>query len=680
MLISTVGASRRSPSVAAFGWCSSSVSAASSSARRNASAWPTRTRAEGPGGVVDQVGQRLRHRRPRDRPDELVHLDRRPAGVERAAYGPGREPVDGRAAARLDVGDQLQPPGQLRLQRAGRDRGQVGLEQHVVDRRRAAAPARPVVAPSRRRRRAASGRTTPARRAPASPERRSPRRPPTRPGRRGCAGRRGRSHSTRCDQRRHAGPGGQHRRPARAPPARRASSARVSTWWHAGQLGGERVPGLARGVAGADQPGQPRALQPGAAPAPAQRSAVGRARPGVEGVGRDPDAGCRRVRPRSTAARRPRRPRPAGRRSARRRAARRRWPAGRGRRARRCAAPRAAAAPHWSSSSSTRRTASKAAPAAARSTMRLAALGRWPARAARRPASAVVWPPRSASPTSPGSTTAPPLRGHQQPVGEQLLGRAWRRPRAARCAGRRRWSPRRPASRTCSSSARAGGESAVEPGGDLVGGQRVGRDRPQAADPGRAGRQRLGHGRSAAARPAGSPRPGPGRAAGRARRAPTPASPWTTSTSVVGAGLADDDEGIKDTELEPVQLVERAQDRGPGGRPRGQLAGVVRGRSGEIGALVEQTGQPVVRPAAQLVGERAVRRRGHPSHATGPGAGGAAVSTASGPAWSFRGGDWFGIFGPQRDRRTAAVREGPGRRGCGSWSTTAPASTRPSTP
>ena len=96
-------------------------------------------RAERAGGVVDQVGQRLRHRRTRHRPDEVVHLDRRPAGVERPPYRPGREPVDRRAAARLDVGDQLQLAGQLRLQRTGRDRRQVGLEQHVVDRRRAAA-------------------------------------------------------------------------------------------------------------------------------------------------------------------------------------------------------------------------------------------------------------------------------------------------------------------------------------------------------------------------------------------------------------------------------------------------------------------------------------------------------------------------------------------------------------
>jgi hypothetical protein len=41
--ISTVGAMRRSPSDPALGWCNSSVSAASSSARRNDSAWPTRT-------------------------------------------------------------------------------------------------------------------------------------------------------------------------------------------------------------------------------------------------------------------------------------------------------------------------------------------------------------------------------------------------------------------------------------------------------------------------------------------------------------------------------------------------------------------------------------------------------------------------------------------------------------
>ena len=41
----------------------------------------------------------------------------------------------------------------------------------------------------------------------------------------------------------------------------------------------------------------------------------------------------------------------------------------------------------------------------------------------------------------------------------------------------------------------------------------------------------------------------------------------------------------------------------------------MRGRSGEIGTFVEQPGQPIVRPAAQLVGERSVPGRGHPAHA-----------------------------------------------------------------
>ena len=87
VLTSTVGAIRRSPSEAACGWCSSSVSAASSSARRNASACPTRTVPKRAGGVVDEVGQRLRHRGARDRRARNSWIStRRPAGVERAAH------------------------------------------------------------------------------------------------------------------------------------------------------------------------------------------------------------------------------------------------------------------------------------------------------------------------------------------------------------------------------------------------------------------------------------------------------------------------------------------------------------------------------------------------------------------------------------------------------------------
>ena len=91
-------------------------------------------RAERPRGVVDEVRQRLRHGRPRDRGQELVQLGGGPPDVERPPDRGRGEAVDGATAARLDLGDQLEPPGQGRLQRPGRDGGQVGLEQHVVDR------------------------------------------------------------------------------------------------------------------------------------------------------------------------------------------------------------------------------------------------------------------------------------------------------------------------------------------------------------------------------------------------------------------------------------------------------------------------------------------------------------------------------------------------------------------
>ena len=65
-------------------------------------------RAEGPGRVVDQVGQRLRDRRTRDGVEERVHLVRGPAGVERAPDRRRREAVDGRLPAGLDVGQQVQ--------------------------------------------------------------------------------------------------------------------------------------------------------------------------------------------------------------------------------------------------------------------------------------------------------------------------------------------------------------------------------------------------------------------------------------------------------------------------------------------------------------------------------------------------------------------------------------------
>src|SRR5204862_2694348 len=75
-------------------------------------------------------------------------------------------------------------------------------------------------------------------------------------------------------------------------------------------------------------------------------------------------------------------------------------------------------------------------------------------------------------------------------------------------------------------------------------------------------------------------------------------------------GLTRGDEGIHYTQLEPGQQVERTRYGRPGRRSRGELARVLRGRSGEIGTLAEQPGEPVVRPATELVGERSVRRPG----------------------------------------------------------------------
>ena len=76
---------------------------------------PDPDRAERAGGVVDEVASAAAGPASRDtESSELVDLDRRPADVERAADRPGREAVDRRPAARLDVGDQLQLAGERR--------------------------------------------------------------------------------------------------------------------------------------------------------------------------------------------------------------------------------------------------------------------------------------------------------------------------------------------------------------------------------------------------------------------------------------------------------------------------------------------------------------------------------------------------------------------------------------
>ena len=85
------------------------------------------------GHVVDEVAERLRDGRTGVRGEERVQIGRGLSGVQRAAYGARREPVDRRPALRLDVREDGQRVGEGAFQRAGRDGGQVGLEQDVVE-------------------------------------------------------------------------------------------------------------------------------------------------------------------------------------------------------------------------------------------------------------------------------------------------------------------------------------------------------------------------------------------------------------------------------------------------------------------------------------------------------------------------------------------------------------------
>ena len=87
-----------------------------------------------PGDVVDQVVQRLRHRRAGGLGEEVVQVRRRPAGVQRPPDAGLRDPEDRGAAGGLDVGDHREGVGQLGDQRAGGDQREVGLGEHVVDR------------------------------------------------------------------------------------------------------------------------------------------------------------------------------------------------------------------------------------------------------------------------------------------------------------------------------------------------------------------------------------------------------------------------------------------------------------------------------------------------------------------------------------------------------------------
>ena len=554
MLIRTVGAIRRSPRVLALGWCRSSVERRLVVGAQERLGVPDPDGAEGPSGVVDQVGQRLRDRGPRHRGDEVVHLHRGPADVERAPYGSGGEAVDGRAAAGLDVGDQLQLPGQVGLQRAGRDGRQVGLEQHVVDRRRqqlveAASGLRLVVgqqAPGVRRQpaerdQAESGRLGDRPRelvgAGAGPARPEPLDP--------------------LHQRRGAGAGGEHaaglevRRAGRAPSVGPRPGAR----WRA------RGPGRSTSC----RPGPGSRPVPGAGGSPARRAPAppSARRWAWRSTGRRHRSGSTRVAVRAGGGRQ----QPGGGRDLDQQGGGRLVDvqvAGGGPQ---IAYAEAAAAqrPGWSvpplsSNSSIRRTTSKAAPAAARSTIVGATRRRSPARGYvdrldGRAASAQRQPDLAGQHV--GAATA----WDQQPVGEQLLGRAagfLGRDGVPGGAGRRGPAGVEDVLEQGPGRRRQRRRSGARPRQIAGGSVEIGR-RP--LTPGVPGRQGLGHGAHGPQSLGGLPRQREVQQPVERRSSPTSGSALTMLSESGRAGLTDDDEGIKDAELAPGQLVERAQYR-----------------------------------------------------------------------------------------------------------------------
>ena len=247
-------------------------------------------------------------------------------------------------------------------------------------------------------------------------------------------------------------------------------------------------------------------------------------------------------------------------------------------------------------------------PAAARSTMRLVAVRGRRARARRRPAPA--WCARRAArgPTSPGSTTTPPPRGtsslrassssagvrgvrgqHGVPrgAGGRPRRRCRRRARAAR-------GPARTARRAAARPPPAGGGSAERGCSPLS---------PAAAPPPSPSATPLS-GAQALRR---TPRPGPGRAA--ARSAASTSAGVGAHERATQFGRVVWPATTRASRTESSSRVSWSRARSSEARvaareaswPKSCGAGVARsGRSSE------QAGQPLVRPAAQLVGEGAV--------------------------------------------------------------------------
>ncbi len=259
--------------------------------------------------------------------------------------------------------------------------------------------------------------------------------------------------------------------------------------------------------------------------------------------------------------------------------------------------------PQWSSSSSTRRTASKAAPAAVRSTRAegrgvVTRVGGEVGPRRRRPAATQREPHLARHVHEPVAT------GDEKPVGEQLLGGG--RGRSGTYVGQR-------GSRASGSTLRVdvleqgprGRRDLGQPALHLLG-RGVAGERPDPADA-RSGatREALRDARERA-HPAGR-LPGDGQVDKPFQRRRNGAGLGEDERGeLVRGGLTRHHEGIKNSELEAVQPVERARQRGARGGAGREMRGVVRGGSGEIGTIAEQPGQALVRPGPELVRQRPV--------------------------------------------------------------------------
>ena len=590
--------------------------------------------------VVDQVGQRLRHRGARVPGQQPGDVAGGPAGVEGAPHGRLGEPVDRRATGRLDVGDQPQRPGQRGLERPGRDRGEVGLQQHVVQRRRQRGLERGRPRPDRRRPPAA-GR---ARRAPrrwpgraSAPRARvqvdqlvlqpaaAPRRLPAQPGRERLGvvatpvGRAARSASTAARTagatvRSRSGPSGDSVRPRWSRPPTRpgtrvvvsqacasASQRSATVAVQPAVVRRRRQPQLgvvAAVVPGGEQPGGVRGLdeqrQPASRRRPARRRpGTARARPPRRCAA--PSAGRRtraRAAPRPAAPRRPRRPRPPGRRGRRR--------------------------PARSARAGSSGSARPVHPAAAQ-------VQRRPRGAAPRVAVSV---PTSSAWASSHSTGLPALPASTSrrarsrcPVGgpQTIVASASAAPAGA-CASRA-------AEPAVVARARSAIARAVATGSPAARQPQVGRDPRQ---PGRAvGVQRLlgrraeagrvpddlGDGaRDDVARPRRRGRPG--RCSCSRSRTAVGSAPEQPAYVGLGAVVGQRAQHLDHLQREPVELVERPGHRRPGGgagRQRGEVGGH---RRQQVRPGAQQRDECGVGARAQVVGQAARPGGGHPHHGT----------------------------------------------------------------